>query len=388
VTNKLDPQSSELGPDVLATYADEVRTMAAAVRAALASREGADMQLLPKVAKRLRQIPAAVETDSQFEALQGVCRFFIGQDQELAFAMEAGAYLVRLARELDRKRELLNGLFLQAFIATQLENHIEAVEACALAREVARALGSPVGELKAVINGAATYVNVGHYIEALELLRTALTLVDVCGLEDAATFEWVVLGNIATCYLFMQRFAESEKTAIAARAVAPEPSDAFTAGNRAALEYTQIRALMAQGRGAEGRPLLSNMAKYVQLAGSVRARIDYATATGLVEVAEGNKDRGRSRIHTAREKANLVRSTLQDVMSAQAAMHRLLGEADEAARIEGELESILKSRQETARLRAALVLGPVGTAGQSTRVTEYDRRLDAARERLLRAGDY
>jgi hypothetical protein len=130
------------------------------------------------------------------------------------------------------------------------------------------------------------------------------------------------------------------------------------------------------------------MAKYVQLAGSVRARIDYATATGLVEVAEGNKDRGRSRIHTAREKANLVRSTLQDVMSAQAAMHRLLGEADEAARIEGELESILKSRQETARLRAALVLGPVGTAGQSTRVTEYDRRLDAARERLLRAGDY
>jgi hypothetical protein len=61
------------------------------------------------------------------------------------------------------------------------------------------------------------------------------------------------------------------------------------------------------------------------------------------------------------------------------------GLREEARQVEAELKALLANRQETARLRAALVLGPVGTSGQSTRVTEYDRRLDAARERLLRS---
>ncbi len=363
----------------------EVRQIVAAVRTALFDREKADLALLTKAASCLRQIPVGIETDSQFEALQGICRFFLAQDKDLAFAMEAGAYLVRLARELDRKPELLNGLFMQAFIATQLDNQIEAVEACALAREVAIAIGSVVGELKAVVNGAAMYINVGHYREALELLRTALTIGDLCNEEDAAKFEWAILANIATCYLFLDQYEDGLKTAIAARALAPEPTDQHTAGNRAILEYTQIRTLMALGRGAEGRALLDPMARFVKMAGSVRARIDYSTAVGLVEIAEGHLDRGRSRIHAAREKANLVSSTLPDVLSAQAAMHRILGEEDEAGKVQNELNAILKVRQETARLRAALVLGPVGVAGQTTRVTEYDRRLDAARERLLRS---
>jgi len=67
----------------------------------------------------------------------------------------------------------------------------------------------------------------------------------------------------------------------------------------------QIRSLMALGRGVEGRALLESMARFVKLAGSVRARIDYSTAVGLVEIAE-HLDRGRSRIHAAREKAGLV----------------------------------------------------------------------------------
>lgn len=362
----------------------EVKEIVAAVRTALIDREKADLAFLTKAASRLRQIPSRVETDGQFEALQGICRFFIAQDKELAFAMEAGAYLVRLARELDRKPELLNGLFMQAFIATQLDNQIEAVEACALAREVAIAIGSAIGELKAVLNGAAMYINVGHYAEALELLRTALTISDLCSEEDAASFEWAILANIATCYLFLDQYQEGLKSAMAARAIAPEPTDQHTAGNRAILEYTQIRTLMALGRGAEGRALLDPMARFVKMAGSVRARIDYSTAVGLVEIAEGHLDRGRSRIHAAREKANLVSSTLPDVLSAQVAVHHMLGEENEAARIQSELNGILKARQETARLRAALILGPVGVAGQTTRVTEYDRRLDAARERLLR----
>ena len=163
------------------------------------------------------------------------------------------------------------------------------------------------------------------------------------------------------------------------------PMDPHTAANRAILEYTQIRTLMALGRGAEGRALLDSMARFVKMAGSVRARIAYSTAVGLVEIAEGHLDRGRSRIHAAREKANLVSSTLPDVLSAQATMHRILGEEDEAGKVQDELNAIRKVRQETARLRAALVLGPVGVAGRTTRVTEYDRRLDAARERLLRS---
>ena len=363
----------------------EVRDIVAAVRTALIDREHADLALLTKAANRLRQIPAGIETDAQFEALQGICRFFLVQDKELAFAMEAGAYLVRLARELDRKPELLNGLFMQAFIATQLDNQIEAVEACAHAREVAIAIGSAVGELKAVINGAGMYINVGHYRDALELLRTALTISDVCSEADAATFEWGILGNIATCYLFLGQYEDAFKSAMAARALAPEPKDQHTAGNRAILEYTVIRTLMALGRGAEGRAVLDSLARFVKMAGSVRARIDYSTAVGLVEIAEGHLDRGRSRIHAAREKANLVSSTLPDVLSAQVAMHHMLAETDEAKKVQAELDAMLKGRQETARLRAALILGPVGVAGQSTRVTEFDRRLDAARERLLRS---
>ena len=274
---------------------------------------------------------------------------------------------------------------MQAFIATQLDNQIEAVEACALAREVAIAVGSVVGELKAVVNGAGTYINVGHYREALELLRTALTISDICSEADAAKFEWAILANIATCYLFLDQYEDGLKSAVASRALAPEPMDPHTAANRAILEYTQIRTLMALGRGAEGRALLDSMARFVKMAGSVRARIDYSTAVGLVEIAEGHLDRGRSRIHAAREKANLVSSTLPDVLSAQATMHRILGEEDEAGKVQDELNAILKVRQETARLRAALVLGPAGVAGRTTRVTEYDRRLDAARERLLRS---
>jgi hypothetical protein len=237
-----------------------------------------------------------------------------------------------------------------------------------------------------VVNGAATYVNVGHYGEALELLRTALTICDLCSPEDAARSEWVILTNIATCYLFTDQFEDALKTAVAARAIAPEPTDSHAAGNLAILSSTHIRTLMALGRGQEGRALLEPMSKYVVMAGTLRARIDYSTAVGLVEIAEGHLDRGRSRIHTAREKANLVRSTLQDVLSAQVAMHRVLGEGDEAQRIQVELDTVLKSRQETARLRAALVLGSVvGVAGQTARVTEYDRRLEAARDRLLRS---
>ena len=362
-----------------------MRDIVLAVRAALVDREHADLPLLTKAANRLRQIPSGVETDSQFEALQGICRFFVAQDRDLAFAMEAGAYLVRLARELNRKPELLNGLFLQAFIATQLDNQIEAVEACALAREVAIEIDSPLGELKAVLNGAAVYINVGHYRWALELLRTALTISDLCSEDDAARFEWAILANIATCYLFLDEYEDSLRSAVAARAIAPEPTDPHVAGNRSILEYTQIRTLTALGRGAEGRALLEPMARFVKLAGSVRARIDYSTALGLVEIAEGHVDRGRSRIHAAREKAALVKSTLPDVLSAQVAVHRILGEPDEARKIQDELDSLLKNRQETARLRAALILSPVGTAGQATRVTEFDRRLDAARERLLRS---
>jgi tetratricopeptide (TPR) repeat protein len=366
----------------------EVRGFVAAVRLALNDRNSADLSVLTKLGSRLRQIPASVETEGQFEALQGICRFFVGQDKDLAYAMEAGAYLVRLARALDRKQELLNGLFLQAFIATQLENHVEAIEACAMAREVAIALRSPVGELKSLVNAAATSVNVGDYNHALDLLRTALTICDLCSLDEAARSEWVILTNVATCYLFLGQFENALKTAVAATAIAPEPTDAFAAGNLAILSSTHIRTLMALRRGSEGRMLLEKMAKHVAMAGTVRARIDYSTALGLVEIAEGHLDRGRSRIHASREKANIVRSTIQDVLSAEVAMHLVLGEDDEAAKVQGELDSILRSRQETARLRSALVMGgSVGVAGQTARVTEYDRRLEAARERLLRGGD-
>lgn len=364
-------------------YANSVKEIVALVRSALGNPEQADRAFLTKVAARLRDIPPTIATDGQLEALQAICRFFLSRDQDLPFAMEAAATLTRMARATGRKQELLNGLVMQAVVASQLDNHIEALESCASAREVAIEIGSPLGELKAVINAAAFLLNVGHYQYAIDLLRNGLTIVDRC--PEAENILWIVLGNIAQCYLFLGEYEEALQAIGAARAMATEPTDAHGAGNRAILEYTHIRTLVALKRGTEARPVLEAMGAFAAKAGTVRARIDYACARGMLEVVEGQRDLGLSRIVTAREKAKLVTSTLPDVLTAMAAVQEAVGDKDAAAKVRDELRQLLSARQETSRLRAALMLGPsVGVAGQTERSTEYDRRLDAARERLLR----
>lgn len=360
-----------------------VGQIVAAVRSAISVPEQADRALLTKVAGRLRDIPTTIGSDGQLEALQAVCRFFLGKDQDLPFAMEAAAGVTRVARATGRKAELLNGLLMQAVVASQLDNHIEALESCASAREVAIEIGSPLGELKAVINAAAFLLNVGHYQYALDLLRNGLTIIDRC--PDGEEILWIVLGNIAQCYLFLGEYDEAIQTIGAARATAKEPTDAHGAGNRTILEYTHLRTLVALKRGADARPVLEAMGVYAAKAGTVRARIDYACARGMLEVVEGQRDLGLSRIVTAREKAKLVTSTLPDVLSAMVSVQEAVGNKDGAEKIRDELKQLLATRQETSRLRAALMFGPsVGVAGQTGRTTEYDRRLDAARERLLR----
>jgi hypothetical protein len=138
-------------------------------------------------------------------------------------------------------------------------------------------------------------------------------------------------------------------------------------------------------RGNEARPVLEAIAKYAEQAGTVRARIDYACARGMVEVVEGQRDLGLSRIVAALEKSKHVTSTLPDVLAAMALGQEAAGFPEAAERCREELRQLLATRQETSRLRAALMLGPsVGVSGQTERSTEYDRRLDAARERLLR----
>ncbi len=360
-----------------------VAEIVAQVRSAISVPQHADRSFLTKVAARLRDLPPQIDSDGQLEALQAVCRFFLGKDQDLAFAMEAAAGVTRLARTTGRKPELLNGLLMQAVVASQLDNHIEALESCASAREIAIEIGSPLGELKAVINAAAFLLNVGQYQYALDLLRNGLTIVDRC--PEAEDILWIVLGNIAQCYLFLGEYEEALQTVGAARGMAKEPADAHAAGNRAILEYTHLRTLVALKRGTEARPVLDAMGRYVEKAGTVRARIDYACARGMLEVVEGQRDLGLSRIVAAREKAKLVTSTLPDVLSAMVAAQDAVGHADGAARTRDELNQLLATRQETSRLRAALMFMPaVGVAGRSERTGEYDRRLDAARERLLR----
>lgn len=68
-------------------------------------------------------------------------------------------------------------------------------------------------------------------------------------------------------------------------------------------------------------------------------------------------------------------------------MYHLLGDAAEGNTVQGELDALLKARQETARLRARLVVGPAGMGSQGSRDAEYYQRLGAARERLLRPGE-
>lgn len=360
-----------------------VREIAASVRAAVTNPEKADRGILTKVAGRLRDIPKTVGIDSQLETLQVICRFFLSTDQDLPFAMEAAAGLIRLARATDRKPELFNGLLMQAVIASQLDNHIEALETCAAAREVAVQLGSPMAELKAVVNAAAFLLNVGQFEDALTLLRNALTIADRT--NEAEVFVWMILGNIAQCYLFLREFEDALRTVTAAKAMAGEPADAHAAGNRAIVEYTHLRALVAMQRGNEARPVLEAIAKYAAQAGTVRARIHYACARGMVEVVEGQRDLGLSRIVTALEKGKHVTSTLPDVLAAMALAQEAAGNPEAAERSREELRQLLATRQETSRLRTALMLGPsIGVSGQTERSTEYDRRLDAARERLLR----
>ena len=266
------------------------------------------------MAARLRDIPSTIGSDGQLEALQAVCRFFLGKDQDLPFAMEAAAGVTRVARATGRKPELLNGLLMQAVVASQLDNHIEALESCASAREVAIEIGSPLGELRTVINAAAFLLNVGHYEYALDLLRNGLTIIDRC--PEGEDILWIVLGNIAQCYLFLGEYEEALQTIGAARATAKEPTDAHGAGNRTILEYTHLRTLVALKQGAEARPVLEAMAAYAAKAGTVRARIDYACARGMLEVVK--RSAGTLGFTSSRlAEAKLVTSTLPDVLSAE-----------------------------------------------------------------------
>jgi tetratricopeptide (TPR) repeat protein len=373
--------------ETVATQEEMVARIAAVVREALAKPDKADSAALSKVASQLRQIPRTVATDTQFEALQGVCRFFIAADRELAFAMEAAAYLIKTARYLDRKHALLNGLLIQSIIATQLDNYIEALESCASAREVAIDLAMPRGELIAVLNGAGVMINAGSYAEALDLLRQALTICDRCT-EDADDVLANLLANISQCHLFLNNFSDGLEAIRAARSLSKEPADSHAAGIRTTIEYTHLRLLVASHRAAEAKPLLEAMAKYATQAGSVRAKIDYTVARGMIEVTEGQVDLGMSRIVVALEKAHLVPTTLADVLSAMVEAHRHVGNEVELQKRKAELAALLSGRQETSRLRAALLLGSslgVGNSGQTSTTNDYDRRLDAAREKLLRS---
>lgn len=377
------PVSDQEDPLSAAELTDCEGVLAAALR----ERSGEAIAALKKVAGRIRTLRPTFRTDAQFKVLQGVCRFFLNQDKELPFAMEAAQYLIRLARTVGRRPELLNGLFVQALIASQLDNHVEAVEACANARDTASEMGSPVAEMRAVLNGAAVYVNVGYYESALQMLRVALTILDRCPEDEAQAFAWLVLGNIAQCHLFLGSFDEALRNAMAARAIAPPPANNISAHNRSILEFTALRTLFAQGRGSEGRPLLEKMSQYVEQAATPRARIDLSVARALVEIAEGKSEIGFARMAAALEKANIITSTLPDVLTALISAYERQGFTDECTKMREQLRQVLANRQETARLRADLVHDKVGVAGQVPRVSEYDRRLDAARERLLRVPD-
>lgn len=387
MTGEQEPQERELTPEQTARALAEVRDCVAILAAAQADRSEQNIAALLKVAGRLHEVPVHIEPDQQFEVLQAVCRFFLAHDKQLPFAMEAAQYLIRLARRLDRKPELLKGLFFQVVIATELDNHIEAVEACVKARELAVAMGDAKGELIALSNGAGVYINCGWWDSALDVLRMALTVADRCPEEDAARLEWLILGNIAQCHLFLRSFDEAERAVMAARALAPEPKDSMYATNRAVVEFTAIRALFAQGRGLEARPMLQSLAGFVEKAATPRSRIYYAVARSLIDLAEGRREIGFARLAAAIEKGSLMPSVLPDVLNATHTAYETEKMSDEAGRIEQRLKDLLGKRQETARLRADLVVEKMGVAGQTLRVSEYDRRLVAAREQLLRAGD-
>ena len=360
-----------------------VAETAEAVRSALADGKQPDRALLTKVAGRLRSIPPAIETDAQLEILLAVGRHFVMRDQDLAFAMEAAAGVVRVARSTGRKKELHIGLLMQGVVASQLDNHVEALESVAAAREVAVEMDSPLAELKAVANGAAFLLNVGQYHYALGLLRNALTILDRC--EESEGIAWTVLGNIAQCYFLLQEYDEALQMIAAARAVITEPTNPHAAGNRTILEYVHLRTLVALKRGAEARPMLEAMGRYAAQAGTVRARIDYTCARGLLEVVDGKRDAGLARIFTAREMAKLVTSTLPDVLSALIAAQDALDEVVAAQKFRAELNRVLAQRQETSRLRAArLVESGPGTGAGVEHGVDYEQRLEAARERLLR----
>jgi len=152
------------------------------------------------------------------------------------------------------------------------------------------------------------------------------------------------------------------------------------------LEFTQLRLLISTKQGNAALTNLESQARYAAMAGSVRARIDLSVARGLINVVvEGKRDLGLSQIKAAREKAHLVPSTMPDVLSGMIAAAEQSGRNDEAMTFKKELQSLLSSRQETSRFRAALLSNSaVGIGATEHDRSSYDRRLDQARERLLR----
>jgi hypothetical protein len=111
--------------------------------------------------------------------------------------------------------------------------------------------------------------------------------------------------------------------------MAKEPTDAHAAGNRAILEYTQLRTLVASSAAPSPSGARCDGPVYGK-AGRC-ARIDYACARSMLEVVRPARS-GLSRIVAAREKAKLVTSTLPDVLSAMVAAQDAVGHAEGATR--------------------------------------------------------
>ncbi|HQR21607.1 MAG TPA: hypothetical protein PKV98_12110 [Burkholderiaceae bacterium] len=370
-----------MNPADLAT-AEFVEHQASLVRTALQRAVPEDCHPLAAVSRKLRDIPPGVHSEGQLFALTGVCRYFQAPGRDCAQALEAAILLAKRAQALGRSQERLTALMCIALIHGHLDNHLEALEACVLARNVAAELGLPSAEVAMLVLASESLRISADPSQAEAVARKALSIAaTTCDVEEHRVLAWL---TIAKLHLTVEQYPDGLASVGQARAAIVEDADP---GLAALIDYVEALLKLATGSSDEAVALAERVATYAMATRTAEATLLSMAVRGAVEAARGRAV-GRARLWTTLEKARRMPRELPEVLAASIVAGVASGDTAWTERARAELQSFTEARRSADRLKATLVRGPLvglGALGKRFDAEAYERRLQSVKDRLLSA---
>jgi hypothetical protein len=362
------------------SHAERVQCAVDTVRAALHRPSPEYSVRLARIARDLRDVPPAVNSEGQLLALTGVCRYFQEPDHDSAQALEAAVLLGKRALALGRPQERLSALMTQALIHDELDNHLEAVEAYGAARALARDIALVRAEVASLVMAAQTMRHGGDPVGAEALASHALVVAENADdVDDLRALAWI---TIAQWHLCVEEGGEGLTAVTNARQCLTGDADA---GLCATLDYTEALLRLLAGSEEHLQPLLDSLDRHAKRTRTVGAALSYTAARGAVDLVQGASS-ASVRLVNALEKARCVPRALADVLMAALVARVVVGDEERAGKLREELCSLFEARRGAGQLKATLMRGPVigfGALGKAFDTGTYERRLAHAQELLL-----